>query len=802
MFCPYCGNKTPDKGKFCIHCGANLMELLENEDSELENEDTEAEQEITELEASDIRNIQEEDNREDTNAASPSGNMQTPQRVQYNPQYVVIDIEEPEIPLLNGAKLEQFKEKYSKGNEFIFRLGDNEIRYYDDVVMDINVTHYLQVSSMQLWDRFEAEYKEKVVGINSFFVDGLNIYDQYIRKMLGQLSKLLVSVGVMKYSEINLRGHIPVSDALCNGCTTLINDSKKLITQMLQKTAEESQRQPSGVFVGGGRGFAGGLGGMAAMGVANMASGALNSLMTGIAKSGNQAELKRKVDALYTKDWVINIFFDDWGEVLRNCIGLFIKIYTRECNATYHAYLTDEDYDSIVKNMRRLTDKKLILKNASYLLSGASPLVTFGEELKCVIDRCIDDSTIVNESLVLADFFLIRDDIEAYLLERQKVLMEPYMNLPENNSQDTRKKIDEITLESSRIHYDVGDEIKRLKTKAEKQEKEEEEEAEFIADLKRRMEANLQDAQLVQEAIDKGDFNTVAEMAMNGSIVAEERYIQHYIQRIRDEKNTKLFDAIAKQGGKNRVYDCIIAVCCQGGYGTIKDLDIFKSLLINAARQGCTYAMGYIHHLIIRKNADFRNGSEAKKFSEESLKKLSPYAYYWEGKAYCQGNDEGGSDTIANDYDKAVSCISYAAACGIEGAEKMKIFLEGKSAEEINNKRYGKSNSGGCYITTAVCTSFGKADDCYELTAFRGFRDTYLANTSEGKKLMRQYYVTAPLIVEEIDKSADKDNIYRNIWDTYLAPCLNDIEQREYLSCKNRYIEMVNHLQEKYLKNR
>ena len=463
---------------------------------------------------------------------------------------------------------------------------------------------------------------------------------------------------------------------------------------MLQKTAEENQRQSSGVFIGGGSGFAGSLGGMAAMGIANVASGALNSLMVGIAKSGNQAELKRKVDDLYTKGWVINIFLEDWGEVLSNCIELFAEIYMEECNAAYHAYLVDNDYDSIIKNMRRLTDRKLILKNASYLLSGASPLVTFGEELKCVVDNCIDDLTIVNESLILADFFLIRDEIEAYLLERKKVLMEPYMNLPENNSQDTRKKIEEVTLESSRIHYDIGDEIERLKAKAEKLEKEEAEEAEFIADLKRRMEANLQDAQLVQEAIDKGDFNTVAEMAMGGSIVAEERYIQHYIQRIRDEKNTKLFDAIAKQSGKNRVYDCIIAVCCRGGYGTIKDLDIFKNLLINAARQGCTYAMGYIHHLIIRKNEDFLNDSEAKKFSEESLNNLSPYAYYWEGKAYCQGNDEGGSDTIANDYDKAINCISYAAACGIEGAEKMQIFLEGKSAEEINSKKHiaGVSN--------------------------------------------------------------------------------------------------------------
>ena len=45
-----------------------------------------------------------------------------------------------------------------------------------------------------------------------------------------------------------------------------------------------------------------------------------------------------------------------------------------------------------------------------------------------------------------------------------------------------------------------------------------------------------------------------------------------------------------------------------------------------------------------------------------------------------------------------------------------------------------------CYITTAVCETFGKPDNCYELNLFRTFRDTYLASSTEGEAVIDEYY--------------------------------------------------------------
>lgn len=110
-----------------------------------------------------------------------------------------------------------------------------------------------------------------------------------------------------------------------------------------------------------------------------------------------------------------------------------------------------------------------------------------------------------------------------------------------------------------------------------------------------------------------------------------------------------------------------------------------------------------------------------------------------------------------------------------------------------------KSND-GCFITTAVCESFGKADDCYELTAFRNFRDNWLMNQSEGKNLIAEYYEVAPKIVEKINSLANSAEIYKNIWRDYLSACLKFIESGNNLNCKKIYVEMVNTLKDKFLK--
>lgn len=102
--------------------------------------------------------------------------------------------------------------------------------------------------------------------------------------------------------------------------------------------------------------------------------------------------------------------------------------------------------------------------------------------------------------------------------------------------------------------------------------------------------------------------------------------------------------------------------------------------------------------------------------------------------------------------------------------------------------------TGGCYITTAVCKDSGKPDNCYELTQFRKFRDEWLTNQPDGKDLIKQYYDTAPNIVKLIDKQPNSHEIYDNLNEVYLTPCLHYIENEQYEKCKELYSDMVYNL--------
>ena len=104
----------------------------------------------------------------------------------------------------------------------------------------------------------------------------------------------------------------------------------------------------------------------------------------------------------------------------------------------------------------------------------------------------------------------------------------------------------------------------------------------------------------------------------------------------------------------------------------------------------------------------------------------------------------------------------------------------------------------GCFITTAVCQAQGKPDDCYELTQFRRFRDEWLANQPDGKDLIARYYEIAPSIVNIINLKGDASEVYQQIQDTYLTPCLKAIESGDNQACLTRYKSMVEELSLKY----
>ncbi len=113
---------------------------------------------------------------------------------------------------------------------------------------------------------------------------------------------------------------------------------------------------------------------------------------------------------------------------------------------------------------------------------------------------------------------------------------------------------------------------------------------------------------------------------------------------------------------------------------------------------------------------------------------------------------------------------------------------------------FSGSSGGGCYITTATCEEYGKPDNCYELTAFRNFRDNWLVHQPDGKKLIERYYKSAPAIVDMINRQENRTEIYHHLNQVYLEKCLNYIENNENEKCKELYIDMMEFLYEEQKK--
>lgn len=104
-----------------------------------------------------------------------------------------------------------------------------------------------------------------------------------------------------------------------------------------------------------------------------------------------------------------------------------------------------------------------------------------------------------------------------------------------------------------------------------------------------------------------------------------------------------------------------------------------------------------------------------------------------------------------------------------------------------------------CYITTAVCNSLGKGDDCAELNEFRSYRDGWLASSPDGPEKITEYYLFAPMIVRSIDASGHAEAEYRHIWEDSLSPLLTCIREGRQTDCAAGYEKMVRCLEQKWL---
>ncbi|ARP49999.1 MULTISPECIES: CFI-box-CTERM domain-containing protein [Caproicibacterium] len=133
----------------------------------------------------------------------------------------------------------------------------------------------------------------------------------------------------------------------------------------------------------------------------------------------------------------------------------------------------------------------------------------------------------------------------------------------------------------------------------------------------------------------------------------------------------------------------------------------------------------------------------------------------------------------------------------------LKIWNSRYPEEPLNAVGFDKINTGwrkhGCYITTAVCHSLRKPDNCDELQTLRRFRDSWLLHQPGGHLLVQEYYTFAPTIAEAIDASPSRAQTYRSLWEQAIFPCVQDVHAGRNARCLQRYTCMMLHLERTYL---
>lgn len=128
-------------------------------------------------------------------------------------------------------------------------------------------------------------------------------------------------------------------------------------------------------------------------------------------------------------------------------------------------------------------------------------------------------------------------------------------------------------------------------------------------------------------------------------------------------------------------------------------------------------------------------------------------------------------------------CPAYNMSSRYESDYKYLSLYKGNSDDrytsDSSSDSSSSSSSGGCFLTSACTAARGLSDDCHELTTLRTYRDNWLKQQPDGVTLIAHYYEVAPKIVEAIDKLANRLEIWEDVYNNLVIPCVEMIEKGE-----------------------
>lgn len=491
MFCPYCGKQTPEEGKFCINCGSNISDLFCKKEDVIESQnDISVKNEKVETESQNALGTFNS-NKENTSIETIERTISAEPKKNESLEYIVADSLDSKIPLLNGEKLEHFKEKYLKNGEFVFPVGKYCICYPERIVMNINTAAYFEIIKKIVINEFEKDYSKSVCDLKTFFTDGLIHYMDAINKIADYTTKFFVGSGVMSISDDDIKMGIKVHKRLENKINELICNAEKLYSSaQTENTILEMNNmlaQNNTSYMAGGFGFSGVMGGLAAAGIANVGASVFSSIKENIDKSRIDSKMKKSLDDMFSDESLKDEFVNDLVLCVQDAAMIYrFKMEDIHDGISFGGFYNDELVLLGENTVKYITNKETILENLCKVLSDvyAKP-----EILKCLVITYYNDKEILQQLTALTEFLLFDSELEDWFKEarkkeeqffRQEQLkkeekMKDIFLLPESTVDEVQRKINILIEKSTEIGYDSNEKVTDLQQLMEKLKKEEKE---------------------------------------------------------------------------------------------------------------------------------------------------------------------------------------------------------------------------------------------------------------------------------------------------------------------------------------
>lgn len=102
-----------------------------------------------------------------------------------------------------------------------------------------------------------------------------------------------------------------------------------------------------------------------------------------------------------------------------------------------------------------------------------------------------------------------------------------------------------------------------------------------------------------------------------------------------------------------------------------------------------------------------------------------------------------------------------------------------------------------CAITY-IATMFAGKESENQLSVLRSFRDKLLQNKFSGIEIEKYYSISASLL-EAISREENKESIFKDIYNKYLKPSVEQLNQNDEASAYLLFTEVIDHLTNEYL---